>query len=380
MSDPRDIRALEAELRNLRQDLTITQRKVDTLGGNQLRYPLDKETASVLKKNLHDQLTDELWDLDARRYMRYSSAFEYVNLTGVEDGSPDSYGWFVLNPADFVASYRGVQILTGATTGDFNELYKGISSTGVEIYYFNRARLRFIFNWNTAPLSPATMYLTLGRIDEGQYWGFKVVTTGAGAEVYGVAYSENSAGSLVTRGIASSATGGGDIRITTTSPHGFTTGDTVTVSGHSQSSANGTWVITVINSTQFDLDTSVFVANGTGGLVSKNLGTATEQSVLLYTDVSGEINFARGEAVLVPGLGINFYLTTGFDPNTYEATSGGKPFPLGSGILKNPIPPNTQKGSATDTLFYLYAKTDADDVTGLQVSFCEYTTELQLPL
>jgi hypothetical protein len=230
--------------------------------------------------------------------MQYSSAFEYINTSGIDVGIA-SAGWYVENPADLSASQWSVQILTGAVLGNTNYLHKGLLSSGVEIYYYNRTRLRFIFGYNVAPVTPATMYLTLGNhaVDD-QYWGFKVVTTAAGASVYGVAYS------------ASAVVG--------------------------------------------------------------------EQTVLLYTDVAGDIPMVRGEAVLVPGLGINYYLTTGYDPS--DLSTDGKPYPLGQGKIQNPIPPNTQIGTTTDTLFNLYVRADDNAIVGLQASFCEFTTELQIAL
>lgn len=66
--------------------------------------------------------------------------------------------------------------------------------------------------------------------------------------------------------VASSANNGaGLIRITTSTAHGLTTGTRITITGHSQASANGTFLITVISTTTFDLVGSTFAANGTGG-------------------------------------------------------------------------------------------------------------------
>jgi len=54
--------------------------------------------------------------------------------------------------------------------------------------------------------------------------------------------------------------GAGLIRVTTTANHLLATGDTVFINNHN-ASTNGTWIITVIAATTFDLNGSAFVAN-----------------------------------------------------------------------------------------------------------------------
>lgn len=67
------------------------------------------------------------------------------------------------------------------------------------------------------------------------------------------------------RAIASS-TDATPIEITTSAVHGFSTGDTIRVSGHETNvAANGTWVITVVNTTKFTLDSSAGSGAGAGG-------------------------------------------------------------------------------------------------------------------
>jgi hypothetical protein len=70
---------------------------------------------------------------------------------------------------------------------------------------------------------------------------------------------------------ASSATS--PIVITTTALHGFATGDTVEITAHDQTAANGLWVITVLTTATFSLDGSVFI--GAGGAT----GIAQDYSV-----------------------------------------------------------------------------------------------------
>lgn len=67
--------------------------------------------------------------------------------------------------------------------------------------------------------------------------------------------------------ISSTASNGGLIRVTTPTAHELATGDTVFIDGHN-ASTNGTWIITRISSTIFDLDGSAFVADaGANGTV-----------------------------------------------------------------------------------------------------------------
>lgn len=58
--------------------------------------------------------------------------------------------------------------------------------------------------------------------------------------------------------------------ITMANPHGFTTGDSVTIAGHvgSTPSVNGTYVVTVLTSTQFSIPLVVTIA-GSGGTAVK---------------------------------------------------------------------------------------------------------------
>jgi hypothetical protein len=65
------------------------------------------------------------------------------------------------------------------------------------------------------------------------------------------------------------------IQMTTATPHGLTTGDTVSVDEHQVNvSANGTWPVSVLNSTSFNLigSTGVAVGANTGNVQSLALG------------------------------------------------------------------------------------------------------------
>lgn len=75
-------------------------------------------------------------------------------------------------------------------------------------------------------------------------------------------------GGTVTRllHIAAISNHSGKIQIQTTFAHGYITGDQVSISGVTGGSVNGQWVITVIDSTHFDLNGSTF-SGGSGGIV-----------------------------------------------------------------------------------------------------------------
>jgi hypothetical protein len=81
------------------------------------------------------------------------------------------------------------------------------------------------------------------------------------------------------RAIASS-TNASPIEVTMAAPHGYTTGDKVTISGHLvNTNANGSWTATVTGTTTLELDGSV--GNGIGGAT----GTLTPRSkIILCSD------------------------------------------------------------------------------------------------
>jgi len=71
----------------------------------------------------------------------------------------------------------------------------------------------------------------------------------------------------------------------TTYPHGFVSGQQVTVSGHSNTAINGTWTITQINASSFSLNGSTASGTGTGGnvyLAGYVGGAASPHSRVIY--------------------------------------------------------------------------------------------------
>ena len=86
------------------------------------------------------------------------------------------------------------------------------------------------------------------------------------------------------------------IAITTSSPHGYTNGDTVEIVGNSASGANGLWVITKTGASSFTLNGSTASGAGTGGI-------CTDYSVnpLLTIPADGDVMNASSVNVPIEG-------------------------------------------------------------------------------
>lgn len=88
--------------------------------------------------------------------------------------------------------------------------------------------------------------------------------------------------------IVDGAQNGGNYEINTASPHGLTTGQTVTIAGHSRPGANGRWICTVIDADTFSIATNPAGA-GVGGTVHngdmgiENVNIAQGQTVSMKT-------------------------------------------------------------------------------------------------
>jgi hypothetical protein len=92
----------------------------------------------------------------------------------------------------------------------------------------------------------------------------------------------------VTIASGSGVSGAATYEITTSTNHGYSTGDYVTISGHSSSNGvNGTWKITKTANTKFTIDAAnpSSTTAGTGGFVAKaNAGTASD--LLRFTETT----------------------------------------------------------------------------------------------
>ena len=94
-------------------------------------------------------------------------------------------------------------------------------------------------------------------------------------------------GSTNQKTITSGAHTGSRYRFITSTVHGFSAGNVVTVSGHSSEfGLNGTWSIANIHSTtEFDIDFTTTTAKGNGGFVTRaNIGVASD--LLRFTETT----------------------------------------------------------------------------------------------
>lgn len=94
-------------------------------------------------------------------------------------------------------------------------------------------------------------------------------------------------GSTNQKTITSGVHAGTRYRFTTSTVHGFSAGNVVTVSGHSSEfGLNGTWSIANIHSTtEFDIDFTTSSAKGNGGFVTRaNIGVASD--LLRFTETT----------------------------------------------------------------------------------------------
>jgi hypothetical protein len=94
-----------------------------------------------------------------------------------------------------------------------------------------------------------------------------------------------------------SSTNTSPIEIATTTPHGYTEGDTVQVIGHDQLAANGDWVIALTGASSFTLTGSV--GTGAGGAT----GQVQDFSVnpLLTLPADGDLRYAASVNVPISG-------------------------------------------------------------------------------
>lgn len=112
----------------------------------------------------------------------------------------------------------------------------------------------------------------------------------------------------LTRTVTGAVTAGGLIKLTTSVAHLFATSDIVTVqSVGGVPAANGTWAITVVDSTHFTLDGSTFAGVYTSG------GTATDYSLTPAFDI-----IADGESLTADSFAVSFQALA--DRTQYLAT------------------------------------------------------------
>ena len=114
----------------------------------------------------------------------------------------------------------------------------------------------------------------------------------------------------------SSSTNATPISVTVTA-HGYSTGDTVVITGHTtNTNANGTWEITVTGANTFTLDNSV--GNGVGG-ASGTVRLRNNTRVMLTTAVTQNIaSTGPGRATWVSASAQGASVVTGFDTTNFK--------------------------------------------------------------
>jgi VCBS repeat-containing protein len=101
-------------------------------------------------------------------------------------------------------------------------------------------------------------------------------------------------------------TGGGPISITTATAHGLVTGDKVTISGVSGfAAANGSFTVTVVDSTHFTLNGVTTIGNGTGGTFSSVSHFPTDAVLNNYMRITDISIVNRKEFLTYSLVGVN---------------------------------------------------------------------------
>jgi hypothetical protein len=148
-----------------------------------------------------------------------------------------------------------------------------------------------------APISKGDVVVVEGYYASGDGGGGEMVFEGtpppAGAQI---------AGAVAAVSAVNGAINAAPIVISTGQPHGFVTGQSVLISGvNGNAAANGTWIVTVANSTQFSLDGSFGSgAYLNGGFASIVIVTAGAPHGL---EADGQVMIAR--VAWTSGAGIN---------------------------------------------------------------------------
>lgn len=128
-----------------------------------------------------------------------------------------------------------------------------------------------------------------------------------------------------TKSITSS-TNGTPISIVCAS-HGYSTGDTIVITGHSNTDANGTWEITVTGSNSFTLDNSSSAAIGTGGTARLRNNTR----VLLSNPVTKTIASTGWDSQLWSALD-SANVTTGLNTTIFKEHNRSHSIAIGAGF------------------------------------------------
>ena len=193
-----------------------------------------------------------------------------LNLTqSIAELHPTASGWI---SQDFLSSAAGniSAIFTGGTAGNVITI-PGMSAS--------------VNGWLLQVANTST-----GVANSGTGASITTVTSGIATITGLLNMSQESVGEYITIGVPyavqSVTNDGGLIEIQTSTPNGLATGKTVTISGVvGTTEANGTWLVTVLDSTHFTLQGSTFVhAYTSGGSVLVGAATSNNNGVFQITE------------------------------------------------------------------------------------------------
>lgn len=186
-----DIRALQEELRKLRHDLTIVDRKVEEQVKHQLVYPVDANSQSVYDNlfdvRLKSVLMDTLWKRVFRWYEPFDSLDNWDVSSDVLPGAIPFGGTLWIETAAVANDEQWAARLN---------LNRNTSNTFDRDSYM---RIGVMFKGDD-PETNSQYYMTVGDhlIDERNFYGFKV----ANGSLYGVISAAGKAGELMTKRLA----------------------------------------------------------------------------------------------------------------------------------------------------------------------------------
>jgi putative tail protein len=196
--------------------------------------------------------------------------------------------WFIQPVNNFKELYIVTALAHGSRDGlgvaGIDEIWvnqrKAIDSTGARFYPYKIIALSYkYFLGSTTQNIGATKFFTDGSgvgIQEpgnvsGSGWN---LTTDTGKGVVGIGFVlvnvDSATFSETARAISSNSVANPTV-VTTSTAHGFLTGDTVRIANHTGSTPaiNGDWVCTVISSTTFSVPANVTVGGGASGSVKR---------------------------------------------------------------------------------------------------------------
>lgn len=147
-----------------------------------------------------------------------------------------------------------------------------------------------------------------------------VLLLALGGTGWGATYYMRADGTAAFKTISSwsSHTGDSYFEALTSSAHGFTTGDTVSVGGVTGTTTpNGTWTVTVIDTTHFTIPLT-YASGASGGKCIEAGPSSSAAKCMSVTTCDGSTTFADGDEIIISANAGNY--STQFTP-PYSATS-----------------------------------------------------------